>query len=261
MASRARDSFYRTRPHSELKISPMRAMFGWEPRALFVDGIPSTLSSSLWVDGVCDKAARVHDYLTAVVAEHAPAPVVESPSCPDVVGDRVLLRNPDRRQKRQPPFDSGWSVKHVIGPASVVICRVHPESGRRQEKVVNAELLKRDVGLVVPDVPCASLVSPPDVGDVRVDGPRDDGDDDGWVCLDIPPPPPHLIIWLVVIHYVPVVLCSPLLAIARHLPSLLYIITCMPHPMLSGGGVKGNYGLRILMTTLCMHLQLLFTIC
>lgn len=239
----------------------MRAMFGWEPRALFVDGIPSTLSSSLWVDGVCDKAARVHDYLTAVVAEHAPAPVVESPSCPDVVGDRVLLRNPDRRQKRQPPFDSGWSVKHVIGPASVVICRVHPESGRRQEKVVNAELLKRDVGLVVPDVPCASLVSPPDVGDVRVDGPRDDGDDDGWVCLDIPPPPPHLIIWLVVIHYVPVVLCSPLLAIARHLPSLLYIITCMPHPMLSGGGVKGNYGLRILMTTLCMHLQLLFTIC
>ena len=185
--------FYRTRPHSELKISPMRAMFGWEPRALFVDGIPSTLSSSLWVDGVCDKAARVHDYLTAVVAEHAPAPVVESPSCPYVVGDRVLLRNPDRRQKRQPPFDSGWSVKHVIGPASVVICRVHPESGRRQEKVVNVELLKRDVGLVVPDVPCAPLVPPPDVGDVRVDGPRDDGDDDGWVCLDISPPSDHLV--------------------------------------------------------------------
>ena len=67
---------------------------------------------------------------------------------------------------------------------------------------------------------------------------------------------PHLIIWLVVIHYVPVVLCSPLLAIARHLSSLLYVMTCMPHPILSGGGLKGNYAVRILMITLCMHGEL-----
>ena len=110
-----------------------------------------------------------------------------------------------------------------------MICRVHPDSGRRQEKVVNVELLKREVGLVVPDVPCAPLVPPPDVADVRVDGPRDDDDDGGFAWTS---PPPLLIVWLVVIHYVPVVLCSPLLAIPRHLSSLLYVITCMPHPML-----------------------------
>ena len=58
----------------------------------------------------------------------------------------------------------------MLGPSTVVINRLHPDSGQHQEKVVNIELLKSDVGVnVLPD--------PEDVEDVEAEGAADAKDE------------------------------------------------------------------------------------
>ena len=164
---------YRTRPHSVSKISPMRAMFGWESPDAFVEK-HSPDSASIWVDGVCEMAARVQDYMTDILAEHDDP--VEVCDCPYSVGDSVLLRQPSRRQKHLPPYEYGWSVNKVLGPRNVVINRLHPDSGQHQEKVVNIELLKSDVGAnVLPDP--EDVEDMEDVEDVEAEGVADAKDE------------------------------------------------------------------------------------
>ena len=73
--------------------------------------------------------------------------------CPYNVGDSVLVRQPSRRQKCLPRYEYGWSVNKVFGRTTVVISRLHPDSGQPRGKVVNVELLKSDVGTNVPPDP------------------------------------------------------------------------------------------------------------
>ena len=59
-------------------------------------------------------------------------------------------------------------MNKVLGPNTVVINRLHPDSGQHKEKVVNIELLKSDV--VVADVL-------PDPEDVETEGDADAKDE------------------------------------------------------------------------------------
>ena len=62
----------------------------------------------------------------------------ESVPCLYLVGDRVLLLSPERRQTCVPPFESGWHVSEVVSPSTVRIRRAS------QEKTVNVALIKPD---------------------------------------------------------------------------------------------------------------------
>ena len=63
----------------------------------------------------------------------------ESVPCSYLVGDRVLLLRPERRQKCVPPFESGWHVSEVVSPSTVRIRRAS------QEKTVNVAFIKPDL--------------------------------------------------------------------------------------------------------------------
>ena len=100
---------YRVRPHSMTKISPAEAICGWEPRGLLLETNRQELSDSAWVDRLRRHAARIHDN----IEEELSALYFEDDTeaqCPYSVGTRVLLRRPDRAQKRQPPYECGWEV-------------------------------------------------------------------------------------------------------------------------------------------------------
>ena len=106
--------------------------------------------------------------MTDILAEHDDP--LEVCDCSYSVGDSVLVHQPNRRQKRLPPYEYGRSVNEVLGPSTVVINRLHPDSGQHQEKVVNIELLKSDAGAnVLPD--------PEDVEDVEAEGVADAKDE------------------------------------------------------------------------------------
>ena len=63
--------------------------------------------------------------------------------CPYSVGTRVLLRRPDRAQKRQPPYECAWEALAIIAPSTV---KVGTAGGRT--KKVNNDLLKKCPGIV-----------------------------------------------------------------------------------------------------------------
>ena len=129
---------YRIRPHSSTRISPMEAMFGWTPRSLLVEKPVAEVSLSAWVDKLRRRMAQVRDYLDEELATHD---FIEKPgTCPYEVGDYVMLRRPERRQKMRSPYERGWSVESVVAPSTVSI-----KSRRGGSKIVNVELLKMDV--------------------------------------------------------------------------------------------------------------------
>jgi len=173
--------YYRTRPHSALRMSPMRAMFGWEARDLLIEGMPR-FSKSAWVDDVCSDAARVRDYITELYAAHD-VPLDDEAVCPYDVGDSVLLHRPARHQKRLAPYESGWRVKKVVGPATVVIAH-----GKR-EKVINVDQLKKGVALP-PDPPSDPAVSDPGVNNSASATGGRDGGSVIWLPANDPVAPP-----------------------------------------------------------------------
>ena len=54
---------YRVRPHGVTKISPMQAMYGWEPRNILIQREPGKSSLSAWVDGLKRRVAEIRGYL------------------------------------------------------------------------------------------------------------------------------------------------------------------------------------------------------
>ena len=136
--------YYRTRYHAGAGMSPMMAMFAWEPRGLLVEEPRAMIGDTLgnWAEDVRARAARIRD----LVAEEfdSGAPVLPRSTAPYEPGDAVQLRRPARRQKRLAPYEEGWVVETVVSPTTVVIRRA---SGG-QEKIVNVDLLKIDVGSV-----------------------------------------------------------------------------------------------------------------
>lgn len=129
--------FYRIRPHASTKLSPMEAMVGWEPGNLLVQRTIDEPSLSAWVDRQKKQAARIRDH---VQEELSALDFIDVPSeCPFQIGDHVLLRRPNRHQKRQPPFESGWQIQDVIAPSTVVII-----SRAGGKKTVNVDILKID---------------------------------------------------------------------------------------------------------------------
>jgi len=138
--------YYRARPHSMTRMSPMMAMVGWEPRNLTVESMPVEGSLMSWSSDLSARCARIRDIITEALAENDA--IIPTPVCPLVPDQPVMLRNPNRRQKRLPQYERGWKVKKVVSPTTVVIVRAG-QNANQAEKIVNVELLKRDA--VEPD--------------------------------------------------------------------------------------------------------------
>ena len=148
--------YYRNRPHSTTKLSPMMVMTAWQSRDLIVDKDQYACELSQWVSQLGDRAARVRDIVEMALSDHdavqeeCPLPLYQ----PD---EEVMLRRPERRQKLLTPYEPGWVVKKVLSPSTVVIV-----SGAR-EKVVNVELIK----------PAPQPAIPPTCRELRDDEPHD----------------------------------------------------------------------------------------
>ena len=128
---------YRIRPHGATGISPMEAMVGWKPDIIVQK--EDACEFSAWCSQLKERSARIRDL---VESELSSGDFVNQPmECPYGIGDDVLLARPDRHQKCLTPFESGWTVKKVVAPSTVVIRSI--EGG---EKVVNVSLIKRDPG-------------------------------------------------------------------------------------------------------------------
>ena len=167
---------YRIRPHSATKVSPMRAMYGWEPNVL-IESRPEVFSSSVWVDRLERRAAEIRDYLEEQLSQMDW--IEDCHVCPYLEGDSVLLRQPERRQKRQAPYETGWVVSRVVAPSTVRIV-----NGQRS-KLVNIDLIKMD--------PSQVLQHRGDVDDepVPLFEPAVVDDDDDAVVEDLPASPLH----------------------------------------------------------------------
>lgn len=96
---------------------------------------------------------------------------IEEPNvkCPYEVGASVLLRQPERQQKRKPPFQQGWKVVEVISPSTVWIESTTSTGAR---KMVNVDLLKPAPTPVVAEAPSRYQRLPSD------DHPSDDDDEE-----------------------------------------------------------------------------------
>ena len=92
---------YRIRPHSATKVSPMKAMYGWEPRNVLIESNTEALSLSAWVDRLESRAAEIRDYLEEQLSQMDW--VDGGHNCPYLEGDAVVLCQPERQQKRQAP--------------------------------------------------------------------------------------------------------------------------------------------------------------
>ena len=166
--------YYRVRPQSVTKLSPMGAMSGWSPRGLVVDRPPSNYDIGSWVAQLDRKAAQVRDYLDAELAK---CDFLQEPTAVYQEGDPVLLRRPHRRQKRAPPYESGWVVSKHVGPATVLIR--NQESG--EEKIVNIDLVKPNLSGPSGGTAGSPAPSPaPDNGE----------DDDDRYVIELAPPDP-----------------------------------------------------------------------
>ena len=168
--------FYRIRPHSVLKISPMRVMLGWEPTGVLFSASPGL---GLTPPNLERQAARIRDF---VEAELSSKDFVESEAdnCVFAVGDEVLLRRSHCRQKCEPPYERDWVVIHIVSPSTVVI---RNEAGGGGDKVVNVELLKPDA---VADVPVADAVADVPAPDAVADVSATDAVSDVPDVIDVP---------------------------------------------------------------------------
>ena len=115
--------FYRNRPHSAIKVSPMEAISGWKPHQLIADP-DQTLPDSDWSRDHSARCARLRDLVEAELSDADRIQVESDPVYH--VGDPVLLRRPDRHQKRLPTYEAGWLVTHVLSSSTVVIRRCIP---------------------------------------------------------------------------------------------------------------------------------------
>ena len=97
--------YYHMGPHSVTGISSFQAMVGWTPRSLIVENQSDAYSLSAWVDELTERAIRVRDYLEEELAK-TDFPESDGRS-PYEIGDQVLLRVPDRHQKRMTPYEPG----------------------------------------------------------------------------------------------------------------------------------------------------------
>ncbi|XP_065182549.1 uncharacterized protein LOC135813378 [Sycon ciliatum] len=141
--------FYRNRPHSATKISPMEAICGWTPHQLIADPDRTVNDGSNWSRDHPARCARLRDL---VESELSDADRIQEETVPVYhTGDHVLLRRPDRHQKRLPMYEPGWQVIRVLSPSTVVIRRCEPVRGRNAEKVVNVDLIKLDPHPVAAD--------------------------------------------------------------------------------------------------------------
>ena len=134
--------FYRNRPHHVTHLSPSEAMFGWVAQPLVVKQPSEAFTMSVWGTRLARRVSAIRDLIEANLSTHD---FVDNPSevCKYSVGDLVMLRQPERRQKRQPPYETGWRVVKVVSPSTVII----EKAGQRtRQKTVNVALLKIDKG-------------------------------------------------------------------------------------------------------------------
>ena len=151
-------------------------MYGWEPNVL-IESRPEVFSSSVWVDRLERRAAEIRDYMEEQLSQMDW--IEDCHVCPYLEGDSVLLRQPERRQKRQAPYETGWVVSRVVAPSTVRIV-----NGQRS-KLVNIDLIKMD--------PSQVLQHRGDVDDelVPLFEPAVVDDDDDAVVEDLSASPPH----------------------------------------------------------------------
>ena len=131
---------YRNRPHGTTQLSPMIAMTGWQPRHIIVDDVKEACDMTQWASELSARIARVRDIVETELSSRDFVDLPDGP-CAYAVGDRVLLRRPERRQKRMPPYEPGWLVTAIVSPSTVVIAR---QDECQRPKTVNIDLLKPD---------------------------------------------------------------------------------------------------------------------
>ena len=151
--------YYRARPHSSTGLSPMQAMHGWSPHGLVVDRPSAVYNIGSWVAELDRRSAEIRQLLDEALAK---TDFVAEPVPQYLAGEKVLLRQPNRSQKRRAPFDSGWVVVKHVGPSTVLT----RHQTRDAEKIVNVELVKPDTALPVADADSPEEVGP-EVGDDR----------------------------------------------------------------------------------------------
>ena len=174
-------SYYNMRPNSVTGLSPFEAMVGRQPVPLVVQRHLPQYTMSAWVDRLQSRSARVRDYLQSVFAEHDF--IEPDVPCPYVVGEPVMLRRPDRHQKRLTPYGPGWVVHEVLNPSTVISERVMA-NGRVAQKCVNIDLLKSEPASL------PSVVSDQSDADYAVDvHPEEQNDDETVIHVTINPLP------------------------------------------------------------------------
>ena len=174
-------SYYNMRPNSVTGLSPFEAMVGRQPVPLVVQRHLPQYTMSAWVDRLQSRSARVRDYLQSVFAEHDF--IEPDVPCPYVVGEPVMLRRPDRHQKRLTPYEPGWVVHEVLNPSTVIIERVMA-NGRVAQKRVNIDLLKSEPASL------PSVISDQSDADYAVDvHPEEQNDDETVIHVTIDPLP------------------------------------------------------------------------
>ena len=114
----------------------MKAMYSWKPRNVLIESNTEALSLSAWVDRLESRAAEIRDYLEEQLSQMDW--VDGCHNCSYLEGDAVLLRQPERRQKRQAPYEARWVVSLVVAPSMVKIVN------RGRSKLVYIELIKMD---------------------------------------------------------------------------------------------------------------------
>ena len=150
--------YHRTRPHSVIRISPMKAMVGWECPHFIIENEISACAMSVWASKLSEQSARIRDLLEE---ELSSGDFIEvSAACPYEVGDHVLLQIPSRHQKRLPPFEDGWVVKKVVSPSTIVVMKPG-----RADKVANIAILKRNPAPPSEPAPPLDSNQVPDVQD------------------------------------------------------------------------------------------------
>ena len=85
--------YYRSRPHSSIGISPMRAMYGWSPRGLVVDRPRPQHDIGSWVADLHRRSAGIREHLEESAAR---MDFTTKPSPRYSGGEKVLLRRPAR---------------------------------------------------------------------------------------------------------------------------------------------------------------------
>ena len=131
--------FYCVRPHSVLKISPAKAILGWEPRNLVVQQDVKAEPMCKWSADLECNAACIRDFVEEELSVEDFLESEEEAVSPFAAGDPVQLRRPDRSQKLLPAFERGWYIKKDLSPSTVVIAK------GKSEKLVNVDLIKLDV--------------------------------------------------------------------------------------------------------------------